>query len=420
MISAMALPAKVLEFRTYVKHLELGGDALRELREQKLRSLVAHAWSRVPYYRSLFDAAGLEPASIRTLEDLTKIPITTKVDLRAAGLERTLARGTDPHACFKFATSGSTGKPFEVFLSRREESTQLMIRLRAQWAAGLFKPRERVVVLGPVHWRPLPLYQRLGFFRREYLSPRLPVDEQIERLERLRPSVLWIYPSLLAGIFERLDGRLSAVIQPRAIITSSEVVPRSLRQAISTDLDAEWFNFYGTVEAGRIAWECHTHLGLHLSADAFILETIGGPGEPARAVVTVLDARTMPFIRYDLGDLCAYLERPCSCGIQFPLLEAPRGRVGGLVRLPDGRTLGPSVLNSILRECQWIDQFQIRQEELVRVTVHIVPLEQVPEGALADLRGGLLQQLGNSIRLEIVVGRSLPPGPKRGYFVSGL
>jgi len=295
-----------------------------------------------------------------------------------------------------------------------------MIRLRAQWAAGLFKPRERVVVLGPVHWRPRHLYQRLGFFRRDYLSPSLPVDEQIERLRRLRPSVLWIYPSLLAAIFERLDGRLSAVIQPRAIITGSEVLPRPLREAISADLGAEWFNFYGTVEAGRIAWECHTHLGLHLSADAFILETIGGPGEPLRGVVTVLDARTMPFIRYDLGDICAYLERLCPCGIEFPLLEAPQGRVGGLVRLPDGRTMAPSVLSSLLRECQWIDRFQIRQEELGRLTVHIVPAGPIPEGALADLRRRLLRLLGDTTSLEVPVGKSLPPGPERGYFVSGL
>lgn len=416
----MDLLSKLVEFRSHLGSLELDSASLEELRARKLRSLVQHAYRSVPYYRSLFDSAGITPSAIRSPGDLPKIPVSNKDDLRAAGIERVLARGTDPHACLRFQTSGSTGKPFEVFLSPREARTQLLIRLRALWAAGLLRPRERMVFLGPVRWLPSHLYQRLGLFRRDYVSPRLPVDAQIERLKRLKPSVLWVYPSVLSSILERVGGRLSAVIEPRAIVTNAEVAPPSLREAIRADLDVEWFNFYGAVEAGRIAWECRTHLGLHLSADTIILEAIGSPDEPTRAVVTVLDGRTMPFLRYDLGDICAYMDRPCTCGIWFPLLRAPQGRVGGLIRFSDGRTVSSWVLDSILREYLEIQRHWIEQLTTDCVVVHIVPARPLADRRVADLRGRLLHHLGDATRLEIEIGRSASSGLKHGVFLSRL
>jgi phenylacetate-CoA ligase len=418
MIPRVDLLAKLLEFRALAKRLDLGEDALREIRERKLRSLVHHAWSRVPYYRSLFDAAGVDPASIRTLDDLARIPITTKDDLRAAGLGRILARGTDRAACFRFWTSGTTGKPFEVFLSRSEERTQLLIRLRALWAAGLFRPRERIVFLGPVRWRPLHLYQRLGLFRRDYISPRLPVGEQVARLRRLDPSILLVYPSVLAALLESLDGRLSAAVRPRAIVTNAEVMPDSLRAVVDADLEVEWFNFYGTVEAGRLAWECRTHAGLHLSADTCVLETIGRPGESGRAVVTVLDGHTMPFIRYDLGDICEYLARPCPCGIVFPLLGAPAGRISGLVRLPDGRSISAWVLESILRCYPEISEYRMRQDSFERLVVLLVPRGPLPDEIRTDLQARLVRILGEALRVDIAVVNHLPTAPLDGVFVS--
>jgi hypothetical protein len=65
-----------------------------------------------------------------------------------------------------------------------------------------------------------PSLQRLGFFRRDYISPRLPVGEQVARLRRLDPSIRLVYPSVLAALLESLDGQLSAAVRPRAIVTN--------------------------------------------------------------------------------------------------------------------------------------------------------------------------------------------------------
>ena len=76
---------EILEFRRLLKNQKLSHDALQELQNRKLRTVIRHAYENVPYYRSLFSSVGLTPEDIRTVEDLKHIPITTKDDLRNAG-----------------------------------------------------------------------------------------------------------------------------------------------------------------------------------------------------------------------------------------------------------------------------------------------------------------------------------------------
>ncbi|MGH7557248.1 MAG: phenylacetate--CoA ligase family protein [Gemmatimonadota bacterium] len=414
----MELPRKLLEFQRLRSHLRIDPAALGELREQKLRSLVDHVWRYVPFYRTRFEEAGIDPGSIRTLEDLKRIPITTKDDLRAAGPEAILARGTDPATCIRYPTGGTTGKSLVVLANPAEARTRLLVEMRGLGATGLLRPHERLVVLGPTHWDPGHAYQRLGLFRRDYISPRLPVDDQIARLERLRPAVLWAYPSVLLAIVERLGGRLSAALRPRALITSAEGIPPELASAIRADLDLEWFNFYGAMETGRIAWECRAHDGLHLNADRLVLERLAEPDAEARTVVTALDSRTMPILRYDLGDEADFIEGDCRCGLPFARITAPRGKICDMVRLPGGRSLSSWALRSIVRDHPEVDQYQMRQMAPDYLVVHVVPRESAPDPG-PELERRLRSRLGPSVRLDVLTGPSIS-GPQRTTFVSDL
>lgn len=414
----MELPRKLIEFRRLQGHLRLPPEALGELRERKLRSLVDHARQNVPYHCSRFDEAGIEPGSIRTLGDLERIPVTTRGDLRAAGPEAILTRGTDPAAGTRYLTSGTTGRSLVVHLSPTEARTRLLVELRGLRAAGLLRPREKIVVIGPVRWGPGHLYQRLGLFRRLYISPRLPVRDQVARLEQLRPHVLWAYPSVLMAIVERLGGRLSAAARPRALITSAEGIPGDLAAAIHADLEVEWFNFYGAAETGRIAWECRAHDGLHLNADRLVLERLEGPGGSARTVITDLDSRTMPILRYDLGDDIDFLDGDCRCGVSFPRIGAPRGRISGMVRLPDGRSISSWALRSIVRDHPGVDVYQMRQLAPDHLVVHVVPQESASDPG-PGLERRLRSRLGPSVRLDVEIGASIPE-PRGTTFVSDL
>lgn len=408
----MDLPRKLIEFHELKRALRLDADELRELREEKLRSLVRHAYLNVEHYRRRFDQAGVDPASVRTLEDLERIPVTTREDLRRAGRDGTLARGTDAETCVRYLTSGTTGKTLVVLASRAEARARMLLELRGLWATGLFRPRDRLAVLGPVRWGPLHLHQRLGFFRRDYVSPWLPVEEQIARLARLRPTVVWAYPSMLAAIVRRLGGRLSAAIRPRALITSSEGIPDELATAVRADLDVEWFNFYGAMETGRIAWECSAHEGLHLNADRHVLELLPVASAGTRNVITALDFRTMPILRYDLGDETAPIEGACPCGLSFPRIRAPKGRISGLLRFPDGRAIASWSLRSIIRELPGVDQYRLVQEAPHHLVVHVVLDPSAPDPEV-EMERRLRPLIGPAVRLDLVRATSLPAGPPR-------
>lgn len=416
---AMRVIGEILELRTLLGHLRLDRGALEELRERKLRALIHHAYQRVPYYRTLFDSAGVDPKGIRTVGDLEKVPITTKGALRRAGLERILARGTDPEACVVFRTSGSSGTPFAVYQTRPEARTRRLVELRGLLRAGM-RIRDRLAVLGPVRWNSLRFFQRLGLHDRINISPRLPVEDQIDRLRGFRPTILWAYPGPLRVLLHHLDGRLSAVCSPRILITSAEAVPWVQRDQIGRDLEVEWFNFYGSMEVGRIAWECAAHQGLHLNADRLILELANEYRGSGEAVVTPLDRWAMPFIRYELGDVCAFLPHTCPCGVTFPLISPPTGRTTDLIRLASGRVLSSWGVDTILRDFTEIDQYRIVQEDATHFVVQLAAARPLPPATIEDLKSRLLEYLREPVHLDMVTCEAIAGGSKYRSFASRM
>jgi phenylacetate-CoA ligase len=396
---------EILELGRLRQHSRLAPSALEKLTQQKLRAVIRHAYENVSYYRSLFESAGLSPEDVRTVEDLKYIPITRKEDLRAAGLERITARGVDLSSCIVSSTTGSTGKPFTVYCTRSEARTRRLLEVRALLSMG-FHPRDRLAVLGPEHPHRTRLHQGLGFYRSGNIPPFLSIEDQILRLQSLRPTVLWAYPTVLRALLHRVDYRLSEVVRPRALITSAEVLDEVLRQRIRADLDIEMFNFYGAIEAGRIASECPAHEGLHVNTDHVALECLDGerPAEAGTAgvvVITTLNAFAMPFIRYRMGDICTMIDKTCACGSPFPLIGSPRGRESDMIQLPSGKVLSPIAFGFILRRFEGINQFRFIQESSDHLVLQLVPQGPPQEEMLGRLRSQILEYLTEPVRVDI-------------------
>ena len=128
---------RILELQRLLRNRHLPPAELRKLQEGKLRAVIGHAYENVPYYRTLFRSAGLRPQDVHTLEDLQRVPITSKEALRAAGVEGALARGVDPSTCEVNRSTGSTGKPFASYHSHQEATTEAMVGFRALHTAGV-------------------------------------------------------------------------------------------------------------------------------------------------------------------------------------------------------------------------------------------------------------------------------------------
>ena len=203
--------SEFLELRKLIQNRKLSSEELRELQNQKLRSLIRHAYENVPYYRSLFISVGLTPKDIRTTEDLKHIPITTKDDLRAAA-ERITAKGIDLSSCITTNTSGTTGKSLIIYLTRDEERTRRLVLFRTLLSIG-FSPLDRFAVLGSVEPHHTRLHQRLGFYRSWKISRFLPVEDQIQCLQMIQPTVLWVYPTVLRALLHTIDYKLSKFVR---------------------------------------------------------------------------------------------------------------------------------------------------------------------------------------------------------------
>jgi len=416
---------EALELRRLMNNRGLPSLELEAVRDRKLQALIRHAYENVPYYRSLFQSAGLLPDEIRTVKDLQHIPITTKDDLRAAGVERTTAKRIDLAACQVVHTSGTTGKPFAIYLTGRELRRRQLIEFRTLLSIG-FRPQDRLAVLGPAQPHAVRFHQRLGFYRSVNIPPTLSLDDQIDLLKRSRPTILWAYPTVLKALLCRVNYRLDTVANPRMLITSAEVCDEILKAGIHGNLKTEMFNFYGANEVGRIAAECPAHEGLHVNEDHVILECSnskypGDPGISGEAVVTSLTALAQPFIRYPLGDLYKFTEKPCSCGSPFPLISSPLGRLDDAVKLPSGKIVSLWPFTFILRKLDRLEQYRIIQESAEHLVVELAFRGDPNKDALVQLRSRFMEQLGEPVRVDIqCVSGFRNDTPKFRSFISKL
>jgi len=386
----------------------LSPAALRALRDAKLRAVVRHAYARVPYYRERLDDAGIAPDDVRGVADLPHLPVTTKRDLMDAGPDATRDRELDPRACALLRTSGSTLQPLRVERTRDELFRHDAVQFRMLLQMGL-RPRDRMAVVSALGRHDARLHQRLGLFRSTNVSRLLPPGEQILALQRFRPTVVWGYATALREILDRVDYQLGRVLRPspRMLISAGEVMEPLLRERIRADFDPALRMLYGSTEVGLVAADCPAGAGLHVNDDHVVLECLDGrraaaPGELGEAVVTTLDLRTTPLLRYRVGDVFAAESGPCACGSPFSRMGAPRGRPDDALRLPGGRTLWPADCDAFsgLREVQ---QYRFVQERPDRIALRVRLREDPGEETLPRLRKRAEAFLGEPVDLSVEI-----------------
>ena len=127
-------------------------------------------------------------------------------------------------------------------------------------------------------------------------------------------------------------------------------------------------------------------------------------------MLTCLDSLAFPTIRYRTGDIGRLDPRPCRCGRSLPKIKPVEGRLLDFLVTPKGRILHPTSVMHILREIPVVRESQVVQEELDRVTVHVVPTRPMTEAELEDLHEKFRLLWGSDIHVEILQESALAPG----------
>ena len=188
---------------------------MRSYRTARLRALLRHSYETVPFYRERFQSAGFHPDQFRTLEDLQRVPITRKADLRLMAEKDVLACDYDPSRLVRYGTGGSTGAPTEVRFTRFEDRLLRVMRMQVMLGYGLRVKDSRAALIFSNGTHRTSLLKRLGILRNQTIHAHLPWEQMRAELRKIQPDVIRGYPSLLSSLTDELTDEDRKRIRPR-------------------------------------------------------------------------------------------------------------------------------------------------------------------------------------------------------------
>lgn len=384
---------------------------LRKLQLERLKDTVKRVWESVPFYQQKFREAGLSPQSIRSLDDLQRLPFTVKDDLRAAY----------PFGMFAcplkeivriHASSGTTGQVTVVGYTRNDVSTwaELMARTLAcadtgsedvvhnAYGYGLFTGG-----LG-IHYGA----ERIG-------ASVIPMSggntkRQIMVMVDFGSTVLTCTPSYalyMAEVAEEMGVDFKS-LKLKSGAFGAEPWSDSMRREIEEKLNLSAIDIYGLSEVmgPGVASECQEKTGLHICEDHFIAEVIDPstlqpvpPGETGELVFTTISKEGIPLIRYRTRDITRFYTGDCPCGRTHVRMARVTGRSDDMLIIR-GVNVFPSQIESILMEIEGTEpHYQLvinRKGKLDEVEVQV---EVSPQMFTDEVKG--LEELQEKVCEEI-------------------
>lgn len=392
-----------------------------------LRDIIRSAYDDVSLFREKLDAIGITPNAVRSRRDLQKLPITSSDKFRDCPTSEYTNRDVDLSRCHKSSTSGTMGVPLYVYMSRSEGAYRKLVLFDAiRRNIHLSLPFRIVEVgTGAIGITARRQARQLDPVHVCHISRTLPIDEQLEQLIRARPHVITGHPSCLELVAEEIHGRLPG-FAPRLVVCRGELLSDNTRSTLQESFGCKTVDYYSCDEVGNIAWECPVNEHrLHISTDGCVVEVVDEDGESLPAgtegliLVTNLFNRTMPFIRYRLGDRGSLMggedDVRCSCGYVGPSLALLAGREEEYCLLPNGRKISPRVLDTILAlavaapegDGYYARQYQCLQETQQSFRVLVRPTDNAP----ADLPTRIsraLEELDSGITCRVECVEAIP------------
>lgn len=408
----MSIPP-LLQLYQLRKQQWLSTKALEQLQLRKLSFIVHDAYRNVRYYKLLFDSAGVKPEDIRTAGDLAKIPITRRKVFQQQPAADIVAGNADLLRCKKMLTSGSSGSPLTVYRTRSEDN-----RYDAVWARSFMADGARIWDKFADYnaYRPFPKrwFENLGIWRRIPI-PILEAPERKARIiQQAKPDVIrgnQFELVTLARVIqrERING-----VKPRLVFTTGSLLDEQSRSLIESVLNTTVYDFYGSTEMGCIAWQCHPRSGYHVNIDAAVVEIINEDGSSAmagergRLVCTGLISHTMPFIRYDMGDIGISTDGSCRCGRGLPLIRSIEGRADDFLVATNGKLLSPSVVTNSVKIIPGLMQYRIVQESISQVKAQLVLDGKSSVSQSEILKHILTDLMGTGIEIQVEIVDTIP------------
>jgi phenylacetate-CoA ligase len=390
-------------------------EDLQTFQNKRLRNLIHHAYTNVPYYHELFRSLKISPSDITTNKDLEKLPILTKEDIRKYP-EKFIAKNIPKNSMIRNTTSGSSGKVFDFFIDKTTMSISRADGLRG-WGFAGYSVGDKVVTLAGSSLLPknVPFYKKIQFKFSQNLSlssynlNNERLNDHLQQIIKFNPRYIRGYPSSIAILARYVLEHGIDLINLNGVITTAETLSKSQRETISSAFHCDVFDELGCYDGGGKACECDQHCGYHISVERSIHEFLDDNGCPVASeenghiVLTDLWNYVMPFIRYDAGDMGVPTDRTCPCGRGLPLLERITGRTVDQIVLSDGKCLPGLLLTDIFEHGDVVNavlDYQIIQERVDKFVINIIRSDRYSLAISKEIQEFVWGHLGGQVEIK--------------------
>jgi len=366
---------------------------LVELQNEQLQKLINYVYLHVPYYKELFDINKINPEKIRTIKDLSYIPVLTKQNLRenfaALTCDKENFKKNRPSV---YHTSGSTGTPVKLYHDKYTNISKFVFFWR-MWGWAGYSACKATALIGASFANDKQLFFYNKSNRILYISIfKINCENSLKILDALikyKCEILRGYPSSIYNFLRFIiDSPQKDLLNIKMVISQAENLFDFQRQFIEDNLKARVFNCYSQWEHVCLAMECERG-SIHHQMENGVLEILDNKndildnGKLGEITATGFYNRTMPLIRYKTGDLAVKKGIDCRCGRQHDIIERLDGRVEEVVMTSDNRYV--SALNNAVKYASGMDYVQILQREKSFIDVRIVKNKSFKNKNLMDL-----------------------------------
>jgi len=403
-------------------------DEMAHMQSVRLKKLVKRVYHDVEFYRKKMQAMGLEPGDIKGIEDLHKLPFTTKEDLRD-NYPFGLFAIPESEVVRIHASSGTTGKATVVGYSRRDIEIWQECVARVLTMVGIGKKDKIQVSYGyGLFTGGLGLHyggENVG-------ATVIPMStgntkKQITMMRDLGVTAIACTPSYLLHIIESLEeNNLADKTNLKYAILGGEPWTDNMRKEIERRLGIKAFNIYGMSEiiGPGVSADCEYHKGLHIYEDHFVPEIINPDtlenceiGESGELVFTTLTKEALPLLRYRTRDITTLNYEPCDCGRTLVRMGRLEGRTDDMLIIR-GVNIFPSQVEAALLEIEEISpHYQLVADRINNLDILEVMVElnwkfvSDEIGEIEKLRkkitNHLIQALGISVTVRLVEPKTL-------------
>jgi phenylacetate-CoA ligase len=355
---------------------------VREHQFNDLSALLAHAETRVPYYRDLFRSIGVRSEEIRNWDDFAQLPILTKdiirENQRALIREDVTLEQLQPHF-----SGGSTGVPLKFFRSAEymvasDAGTYRNLQ-QCGWHPGemiafFWGGNDKLYAMSRVEFE-LRQFVRRSYQFDPFYSGEAEMAGWAKRFSRVRPRVILGYASTIARFAAFLDQQGKQIAGIKGVFTTAEKLYQPQREVLERVFSCKVFDCYGSSEVQNIAAECPQGK-MHINADFVAIEEDKTLDDgPRPFLLTSLKNWSMPFIRYrnEDGGYLLPAQELCSCGNNFPLMRLDIARTSDNFVFPDGRVVHGEFFTHLMYGSDGIVTFQFHQTAVDEIILSIVP-----------------------------------------------